>query len=261
MPSFLVISLNMDAILAEITTLQRWKRIDRITQEGGLGDAYAATILRMKAQHGSRSRLGMEVLMWVSHSERPLHVDELCHVLGVEAGSVSLNLRNIPTAKSLTACTLGLVMVEKSSSIVRLVHYTLHEYLSHNPKLFIKPHSTIAELCLTYLNFRQVRSISPSVHFVPLPFPFVEYASCYWGTHAKLETTENVKKLALKLLDGYDRHISSMMLLLHEIPVRDLPFDWMDPLRGLQGFMVLHISDVWRWRLPYWKRSNGNGMW
>ena len=71
----------MDAILGEITPRRRRKKLDEMT-EGGLGGAYSVTLSRAKAQQRSRSNLGMEVLMWVSHSERPLHVDELCHALG-----------------------------------------------------------------------------------------------------------------------------------------------------------------------------------
>ena len=238
-PSFLLVSLNIDEILGEITPHQRRKKLDEMTKGKGLGDAYAATISRMKAQQRGRAKLGMEVLMWISHSERPLHVDELCHALGVEEGSLDLNTQNIPAVETLLTCTLGLVMVEKSSSTVRLVHYTLQEYLSHNSKLFLKPHSKIAEACLTYLNFRQIREISPTLRSVPPTTPLVEYASCHWGTHAKRETTEIVKALALKLLDGYDKHISSKMLLLSDlrIPGWEKPFDQEDrPM----GFIGLH---------------------
>ena len=169
--SFLLVSLNIDAILAEVTLHQRRKRLDEMTRGEGLGDAYAATLSRIEAQQKSRSKLGIKVLMWVSHSERPLHVDELCHALGVEEGSMDLNTRNIPAIETLLTCCLGLVTVEKSSSTVRPVHYTLQEYLSRNPGLFIKPHSAIAEICLTYLNFRQVKGISPAVRSAPPTFP------------------------------------------------------------------------------------------
>ena len=82
----------------------------------------------------------------------------------------------------LLACFLGLVTVEKSSSTVRLIHYTLQEYLSHNPNLFLKPRPIIAEVCLTYLNFPQIMGISPTLRSAPTTVPFVEYASYYWGT-------------------------------------------------------------------------------
>ena|SRR5437879_1819513 len=135
----------------------------------------------MKAQQRSSSKLSMDVLMLVSHAERPLHVEELCHPLGVE-GSTDLNIQNIPGIQMLLACFLGLVTVEKSSSTVRLIHYTLQEYLSHNPNLFLKPRPIIAEVCLTYLNFPQIMGISPTLRSAPTTVPFVEYASYYWGT-------------------------------------------------------------------------------
>jgi len=72
---------------------------------------------------------------------------------------MDMNIENIPAMETLLACTLGLVTVEKSSSTLRLVHYTLQEHLSHNPNLFTNPHSMIAEVCLTYLNSQQVRRI------------------------------------------------------------------------------------------------------
>ena len=46
-----------------------------------LGDVYGATIERIRAQDGDKSRLGMAALMWISNAERPLRADELCLVL------------------------------------------------------------------------------------------------------------------------------------------------------------------------------------
>ena len=233
--SFLLVSLNIDAILSELTLHQRRKKLGEMIKGDSLGDAYTATLSRVQAQPKNRSKLGMQVLMWVSHSERPLRIDELCHALGVEKGSSDLNIRNIPRIETLLACSLGLVTVEKFSGTVRLVHYTLQEYLSRNPNLFLKPHSMIAEVCLTYLNFAQVGSISPTLRSVPQILAFVEYASCHWGTHARQETTEGVKALALKLLDRYDQHISSKMLLLCRVGLWDPPFDREDRPRGFTG--------------------------
>jgi len=235
MSSFLLASLNIDAILGELTPYQRRRKLDEMTKGDGLSDAYTATLSRIKAQHSSRSRLGMQVLMWVSHAGRSLRVEELCHALGVEQGSTDLNILNIPRIETLLACTLGLVIVEKSSSTVRPVHYTLQEYLSRNPNHFLKPHSTIAKVCLTYLNFRQVRDLSPTLRSIPPTVPFIEYASRHWGIHAGRETTESVKTLALQLLDGFDQHISSKMLLLHRLYPWVRPFDLEDIPRGFTG--------------------------
>ncbi|PUU72813.1 hypothetical protein B9Z19DRAFT_1069483 [Tuber borchii] len=239
--NLLLVSLNMDTILGETTISRRRKKLDEIARGKGIGDAYAAILSQIMAQPRSRSKLGMDVLMWMSHAERPLHVEELCHALVVEEGSPSLNINKIrantaPVGEKIyDNCCLGLVTVESSSSTVRLVHNTLQEYLSHNPNLFLNPHSVIAGVCLTYLNSRHIRGLSPTLRSAPSTAPFLIYASCYWGAHARRETTESVKILALKLLYAYDKHVSSKMLLLHGIGGLDQPFDSEDTPRGFTG--------------------------
>ena len=145
-------------------------------QGNGLRSAYSATLARIKAQKGSRSRLGMEVLMWLSHSERPLKADELCHAIGVEIGSTDLNSQNIPTIETLLGCSLGLVTVEAFSYTVRLVHYTLREYLFNNTDLFPSSHSMIAEVCLTYLNSQFIRDLPLTFDWEESWTPLLEYA-------------------------------------------------------------------------------------
>ena len=211
---FLLVSLNIDAILGEVTIRRRRKKLEEMTQGNGLSDAYTATLTRLKAQKGHKSELGLKVLMWVLYSERPLLAQELCHALGVEIGSTDLDPENVPALRTLVSCCLGLVTVEASSSTVRLVHFTLQEHLSRDPTLFHTPHSTIAEVCLTYLNSAFVRNISPILRLAPATMPLLEYASVYWGRHTRRAMTENIKILALRLLDKFDKHISTQLLLL-----------------------------------------------
>ena len=145
----------------------------------GLGDAYDATLGRIKRQGEEKAKLGMAALMWISHSERPLKADELCHALAIEIGSPNLNTDNIPSMGTLIVCCQGLVVVEKEASTVRLIHFTLQEYLRAHPDHFGPAHSTIAEVCLTYLNSRlgKALSIGPSTNLQETPF--LEYSSLY----------------------------------------------------------------------------------
>ena len=198
-----------------MTIRQRRKKLDEMTQGSGLSDAYTATLTRLKAQPGNKSILGLKVLMWVLYSERPLMVEELRHALGVELRSADLDGENIPALRTLLASSLGLVTVEASSSTLRLVHFTLQEHLLSDSTIFHSPQSTIAEVCLTYLNFRCVRDLSPALDSAPATMPLLEYASFYWGEHTRKGMTENVKILALKLLDKFDEHISAHLMLLH----------------------------------------------
>jgi len=211
---FLLVSLNIDAILGEVTIAQRRKKLEVMARGNGLSDAYTATLGRLRAQKGNKSVLGLKVLMWVVYAERPLLVDELSHALAVEIGSADLDPNNVPALRTLLSSCLGLVTVEASSSTVRLVHFTLQEHLLSDPTLFHIPHSTLAEVCLTYLNFGSVWDLSPTVYLAPSTLPLLGYASLHWGKHTKLGMTESVKILGLRLLDRFDEHISAQLLLL-----------------------------------------------
>ena len=79
---FLLVALNIEAILGETSIARRKLMLRNVATAGvGLDSVYGQTLQRIREQRGDRSRLGMEVLMWVSHAERPLRIDELCHAL------------------------------------------------------------------------------------------------------------------------------------------------------------------------------------
>ena len=178
----------------------------------GLEGVYGATIERIKAQGGDKSRLGMGALMWISHAERPLKPLELCNALAIELGSTEFNAGNIPSIMTVVSCCQGLILVDKEASTLRLIHFTLKEYLSTHPDIFSTPHSAMAEVCLTYLNSRQVKAITLDSYPGLSSMPFLRYSSLYWGIHAKRELSAHSKSLALQLLQDYDGHISAPLL-------------------------------------------------
>jgi len=184
----------------------------------GLEDAYGATLERIKSQGGQKCRLGMAALMWICHAERPMSAEELCRALGVEIGSAHCNNDNVPSIRTVLSCCQGLAMVDKEGSTVRLIHYTLYEYLTSHRHLFESPHSTIAETCLTYLNSHQVMALSGSRILKAQCPPFLEYSSLYWGAHTKMELSDSGKTLALRLFGQYQCHISIRLLLEHTLP-------------------------------------------
>ena len=197
-----------------------------MTDGSGLEDIYGATIERIKAQGGYKSRLGMGALMWISYAEVPLSPDELCHALAIELGSTDFNASNIPSIMTLVSCCQGLITVEKEALTVRLIHFTLREYFSAHPDIFSRPHSAIAEICLTYLNSSLVKALSAEVDalsadsFADLPDlihdkPFLKYCSLYWGVHAKKELSDCARSLALQLFKEYDGHISAALYIEH----------------------------------------------
>src|SRR5947209_1955520 len=100
-----------------------------------VGGIYGATLNRIKGQGEEKARLGMATLMWISHSEQPLTPNELCHALAVELGSANLNTDNVPSVGVWLTCCQGLVSMDKEASTVRLIHFTLQEYLRTHPEL------------------------------------------------------------------------------------------------------------------------------
>jgi len=247
---FLLASLNIEAILGEVTIGQRRKKLPEMARGNGLSDAHTATPTRPKTQKGNKPALGQKALIWVSYSERPLRAEELCHALGVEIGSTDLDPESIPSIRTLLSSFLGFLTVEASSSMVRLVHFTLQEHLSSDPTLSHSSHSKIAEVCLTYLNFGTVRDLLPTLDSPPSTMPLLQYASLYWGEHTRRRMTENVEILALRLLDRFDQHISARLLLLKYEKYRSSWLGSSDfeegPLgsTGLHGIAYLGIMEV-----------------
>jgi len=191
---------------------RRRQRLSAMKNGLDLGDAYAITLERIKAQGGGKARLGMAVLMWISHSRRPLRVDEICHAVATQIGSNGLNHDDIPSISTLLSCCQGLAAIGEGTSTIRLIHFTLQEYLSAHPNLFGRSHSTIAETCLTYLNFQHIRDLPtdpPPEHWRR---SFLEYSSLYWGTHMREGVSDLATSLALKLLHQFDSHVSANIL-------------------------------------------------
>ena len=243
---FLQIPLTMDAILGETTAYGRRQKLRVITEGLDLKRVYGATIERIKDQGGEKARLGMAALMWISHSERPLQLDELLHAITVEIGSTDLDEKKIPSVETLLSCCLGLIVTDTEASNIRLIHFTLQEYLHICPKLFGPTHSIMAQTCLTYLNFRAIKNIQPAYFGQRWSTPFLKYSSLYWGVHAKREASEEVVSLALKFFREIENgwHISTMLLLEDTIPTTGRYCRYFSMNDSPIGFTGLHCASV-----------------
>ena len=243
---FLQIPLTMDVILGETTAYGRRQKLGVITEGLNLKRVYGATIERIKDQGGEKARLGMAALMWISHSERPLRLDELLHALAVEIGSTDLDEKKIPSVETLLSCCLGFIVTNTEASNVRLIHFTLQEYLRTCPKLFGPTHSIMAQTCLTYLNFRTIKNIQPIYFIQRWSTPFLKYSSLYWGAHAKREASGEVVSLALEFFRGIENrwHISTMLLLEDTIPTTGRYCRYFSMNDSPIGFTGLHCASV-----------------
>jgi len=176
-----------------------------------LDSVYSQTLQRIEAQEGDRSKLGIEVLMWVSHSERPLRIDELQNALAVDLETIDLDPENIRSEDVVIGSCLGLVAVDQETLTVQPIHHTLQEYLSR-PGILPDAHKILAQTCLAYLNSARVKGLPANWIPNPRDMPFFEYSSIYWGNHAKMGLSDRAKSLALELLTRYDNHVSATLL-------------------------------------------------
>ena len=210
---FLLIALYTEAILGETSIAKRNQMLRKVAAtDMGLDSVYDQTLQRIRKQKGGQSRLGMQMLMWVSHAERPLRIDELCHALAVETQLTDLDPTNIPPQDKVLGSCLGLAVIDAETSTVRLIHYTLQEYLSRH-SIFPAAHKTLGETCLVYLNHKQVKELPVNSVSNLGDTPFLTYSSLYWGSHAKVELSDPAKSLALELLNTANNHISATLLI------------------------------------------------
>ena len=186
----------------------------------------------------------MAALMWINHAERPLRADELCHALAVRLGSTDFDVGNTPSIPTLVNCCQGLITVDREASTVRLIHFTLQEYLSTLPDIFSKPHSAMAEICLTSLNFQSVKALWTDPSPDTRNAPFLEYCSVYWGVHAKKELSDSGRSLALELLKENYGQISTGSLLAQVKYFHFEYFDAFSPFSGLHCASFLGIVEV-----------------
>ena len=134
----------------------------------------------------------MRVLSWMTHTKRPLHVEELAHGLAVEydddKGAHDLDTDNFLSPKYLVDVCASLVVIDAGSQIIRLVHYTAHEYFDkERPQLFGNAEVEISRASLTYLSYG-IANATPSdemISEVMLSHPFLAYASLFWFLHVK----------------------------------------------------------------------------
>ena len=120
----------------------------------GVFATYGDAMKRIEHQPDEDVELARKALSYIFCARRPLHVEELRHILAVEVEDTGLDETAFPEPEILLIISAGLIRVDEKSGTVGLVHYTLHEYLEKNrEKLLPDAEAEIARACLIYLSF------------------------------------------------------------------------------------------------------------
>ena len=90
--------------------------------------AYKEAMERIEGQIADSKGLAKDVLSWITCAKNPFTTLELQHALAVEIGAPELDEDNLPEIEDMVSVCAGLVIVDKESDIIRLIHYTTQEY-------------------------------------------------------------------------------------------------------------------------------------
>lgn len=208
MDRFLLPALQIEMIINETTIGDMRDSLAIIPHD--LHQAFEQTIARIEAQPEGRKRLAMNTLMWISHAKASLTTRELSEALAIKSGKSFLDKTYLPNARTIVDCCLGLVDIDPETSHVRLVHHAIQEFLRDRRNvIFPDGQDRIAEACMTYLLFDAFASGCLGSEYEIgdrlMDYPFIKYASYYWGDHVRMSQDQRIQDLATELLHSTSR--------------------------------------------------------
>ncbi|KAH9207677.1 ankyrin repeat protein, partial [Leptodontidium sp. 2 PMI_412] len=169
---------------------------------------YDRAMDRIIGQGDDFGLLAKKVLSWITYATRPLTTLELRHAMAVEIGELELDEENLPKIGDLVSVCAGLVTVDKTSDIVRLVHKTAQEYFEHTQtRWFPDADADIATICVTYLSHSAFEGVGgPKDNDFEKPLQsnhLFEYAARNWGHHARTRPANSeLNMLVLQFLES-----------------------------------------------------------
>ena len=219
---FLMARLHMNSLKAQTTVGDVRRALETLPK--GLDDTYDQTVQRM--QDGRQWELAKQALMWTVQARRPLHLNEFNHALTIQSGMLEIDEDDIQDGEMFISECAGLVIVDKGSLLVRLVHETAQDYFSRTRSEPILPGAArlVAEACLSYLMLDvMAQNSEPTVAEVAIridELPFLRYSARYWGVHvSQTLEDEGIQTQVLGLLADSKRLSSSVdVLSLPDLP-------------------------------------------
>lgn len=151
----------------------------------------------VKLQDENRAELAYRALALLTAAPAPLTAEAMCHALGLahvldyRKGPSKLTLEEVPNSESIIECCMGLIKMEPTTRVVTLAHYDiLQEMRTRWTEIFGSDQTArLAETCIAYLLLADF-SGGPCHEIATLrrrleEHPFLDYASHYWGYHAR----------------------------------------------------------------------------
>ena len=204
----------MDALACQTSSRNVHKALKNPPRR--LTDLFDDAMYRLAAQPEPHVDLAVRIISWIFYARRPMRIAELREALSVEPEDTKLDRSGYHEIDSMLDVCCGLVSIDEQDQVIRLVHYSLQEYLeAHWETLSPGSEGDIAQNCLTYLNLddfspEAIEECSPSNpnHASPLTqnqwndrHRFFSYVASYWGEHVKGRIEIELESLILRLFE------------------------------------------------------------
>lgn len=232
---------------------------------------FSAALGRVFQQHNNAVRRAKQVLSWITHAYRPLTVKELQHAIAVEPDDCEFYEDSIVDSDYLVSICCGLVAVDEGSTTIRLVHYTLEEYLEmHKQRYFPATVDAITTVCITYLSFDEFK-LGPVLYDHEMrdrlkKYSLLEYAAENWGRHALGCTSSATNELLRRFLSsdnqkGISAAVQAMLSWKRFGGGGDWSQDFPSDTSGLWLAAHFGLDDVAAWLLKNGSEVDGADSW
>ncbi|KAJ7697694.1 ankyrin repeat-containing domain protein [Mycena rosella] len=196
---------------------------------------YDGIMQRIDSQNEEDRQLAHLTLTWVANVKRPLSVAELQEALAIEPGTTSLDPDNVLDLDIILSVCAGLIIVDNTMSIVRLIHYTTQYYLDGiQENVFPNAQTEIASRCLTYLSFTEFSKL-PGYHpdrwELLRRHPFLRYAQhCLIHAHGQPEVVLQTSILEFLKKASHWYHFWSDLIYYELVAPWNYPWPDVSPL-------------------------------
>ncbi|KAJ7088304.1 hypothetical protein C8R44DRAFT_649574, partial [Mycena epipterygia] len=144
---FLLAKLHIDSLATRLTVKGVREALNTLPQD--LNGTFDEVVHRIDRQSEEEKKLAWLVLSWVTNARRPLEPSELRVALSVEAGATELDAENLLDTETILSVCAGLVTINEEDNKVRLIHYTIQDYLEQvQDQEFRHAHSNISSISI-----------------------------------------------------------------------------------------------------------------
>ncbi|PNP53961.1 hypothetical protein THARTR1_05648 [Trichoderma harzianum] len=203
----------------------------------GLNELYKQAIRRINDHPEVTKRLAKRILIWITRAQRPLSIVEIRHALAFRENMLKFDLKYMPDMEFLTSVCAGLVTIDESSEIIRLVHYTTQEFLQQtHEEWFPQGELYMTKVCVTYLSFDTFEN-GPCQTGEELKQrlesnPLYHYAAHNWGHHARVAAVIDQEVIDLLECKAKTEAASQILMAVRPLESSELLSNFIERIPG-----------------------------